>query len=62
MGDVVNLRQARKRKQRSDRESASEVARAKHGQSKVETAAIESERALAEKTVDGAKLYREPEH
>jgi hypothetical protein len=47
MADIVNLRQARRRKARAERERAAEQNRLLHGRSKAEKSRDESERARA---------------
>lgn len=54
--EIVNLRQARKRKARSDREARAEDNRVKFGRTKAEKQASKQERAVLEKTVDGHRL------
>ena len=54
--DIVNLRQARKRKARSEREAQADDNRLKFGRTKAEKLASKRERAVLEKTVDGHRL------
>jgi hypothetical protein len=53
MAEIVNLRQARKRKRRSDQERAAEENRLAHGRSKTEKAESGMLRGLIEKRLDG---------
>jgi hypothetical protein len=55
MGDVVNLRQARKAKARRDKETQAATNRALHGRTKAERLAEKAERARSEQRLDGAK-------
>jgi len=55
MGEVVNLRQARKAKARRDKEAQAATNRALHGRTKAERAADAAERSRAEQLLDGAK-------
>lgn len=59
MGDIVNLRQARKAKARAEDERRAEVNRAKHGRTKAERALAEAERMRLDSAVDSAR--REPD-
>lgn len=54
--EIVNLRQARKRKARSEREAQAEDNRVKFGRTKAEKLAARHERTVLEKTVDGHRL------
>ena len=58
MGEVVNLRRARKAKARTERETAAAANRAAFGQTKSEKAAAEAEMDRATRDLDGAKLDR----
>lgn len=53
MGEIVNLRQARKRKARDAADAAAAANRAKHGRTKAERGTEEANRALAERALDG---------
>jgi hypothetical protein len=55
MGDIVNLRQVRKRAARKDREAEAAANRAKFGQTKAERALKQSEAEKLRNTLDGAK-------
>jgi hypothetical protein len=55
MGDVVNLRQARKAKARRNKETQAAANRALHGRTKAERAADDAERVRTEQLLDGAK-------
>ncbi|WP_348760790.1 DUF4169 family protein [uncultured Salinisphaera sp.] len=54
--EIVNLRQARKRKVRSEREVQAQDNRLKFGRTKAEKQAAKHERAVLEKTLDGHRL------
>ena len=56
MGDVLNLRMARKRRKRAAREAEAETNRAAHGLSAAERRRIEAERERAGKALDGHSL------
>jgi len=56
--EIVNLRQARKRKTRERREAAAAQNRVAFGRSKAEKRLIEGERALAEARLDARRLTR----
>ena len=58
MGDVVNLRQARKQKARAEKEEQAQANRARHGRSKAERRQDAAEKALAASKLDAVK--REP--
>ena len=55
MGEVINLRQARKRATRVEQEKQAAVNRAKFGQSKAERAAKAREQERVRRQLDGAK-------
>jgi ribosomal protein S2 len=55
MGDIVNLRQVRKRAARTDREAEATTNRAKFGRTKAERALQQSEAEKLRKTLDGAE-------
>ena len=59
MGEVINLRLARKAKARADGTKAADVARAKSGETKAAKSARKLEQARAAHELDGMK--REPE-
>jgi len=54
MGDVVNLRMARKAKARVDAERAAAANRARHGRTRAEKAAEQADDARREALLDGA--------
>lgn len=56
MGEIVNLRQARKARGRAEKERLAEVNRAKFGRTKVERTAQAAEEARKERLIDGARL------
>jgi hypothetical protein len=58
MGDIINLRQARKRAASAEKDDDAAANRAKHGRTKAERKLTEAEAAKARKLLDGAK--REP--
>ena len=55
MGDIVNLRQVRKRAARKDREAEAAANRAKFGRTKAERALQQSEAEKLRQTLDGAE-------
>ncbi|HTJ62252.1 MAG TPA: DUF4169 family protein [Alphaproteobacteria bacterium] len=55
MGDIVNLRQARKRAARAEQEKQAAANRAKFGMTKAERAAITHDEERIRKSLDGAK-------
>ncbi len=55
MGEVVNLRMARKAKRREEAEAQAAANRALHGRTKAQKQADAQERARAERLLDGAK-------
>ena len=57
MGDVINLRQARKAKARDDKAQQAEANRAKFGRTKAQRQADDTQRARQEAAIDAA--YRE---
>ena len=58
MADIVNLRQARKQKNRELEQAHAAERRAVFGRSKAEKRLAESERALAESQLDARRLER----
>jgi Domain of unknown function (DUF4169) len=56
--EIVNLRQARKQKARERQQKVAAQNRAVFGRSKAEKRLIESERALAEASLDARRLTR----
>lgn len=61
MADIVNLRQFKKQKARSDREAQAEQNRALHGRTKAEKQRNKLVTEQAEKFVDGHRRDRKPE-
>jgi len=59
MGDLVNLRQVRKRKQRDEKSKQAEQNRSLHGRTRHERTLSDAERAQAEKTHDGHRRNAE---
>lgn len=55
MGDVINLRQARKARARADREKAAEQNRAKFGRTKDQKSRDEEAKLKMGKSLDGAR-------
>lgn len=55
MGDLVNLRMARKAKQREEAEAQAATKRALHGRTKAQRLADAQEKARAAKLLDGAR-------
>jgi Domain of unknown function (DUF4169) len=55
MGEIVNLRQARKRATRKDSEAEAAANRAKFGQTKAERALRQAEAEKLRKALDGAE-------
>ncbi|MDB5724165.1 MAG: hypothetical protein JWQ16_919 [Novosphingobium sp.] len=58
MGDLINLRQARKAKNRVDGESQAEANRAKHGRTKAEKRLSAMARQKLDAVVNGARRER----
>jgi len=58
MGDLVNLRQARKRRLRAREETAAAENRAVFGMTKAERRKVEAEREKAERALDSVRLER----
>ena len=58
MGEIVNLRLARKRKAREEREVEAAANRALHGRTKAEKRADETSRGRREAILDGHQLDR----
>lgn len=56
MSDVVNLRQARKRKARDQKRKAGDDNAAKHGRAKAEKSRTRAENALEARRLDGHRL------
>ena len=55
MAEIVNLRQARKARDRKVRAAEADASRALHGRTKAERAAEAATQARIDKTLDGAK-------
>ncbi len=58
MGDLVNLRQARKRRKRERDAAAAAQSRAAFGTTKAERRTIEAERTKAERALDAHQIDR----
>lgn len=61
MGDIINLRQARKAKSRKDAASAAASNRAAYGRTKAEKANAVSDRLRRDAVLDGAAIARGPD-
>ena len=55
MADIVNLRQARKRKARDNKDAAATENRVRFGRTKAEKQQIAAEKSLTEKSIDAHK-------
>lgn len=55
MAEIINLRTVRKQKARSEKDLAAEANRLKFGRTKAEKLKIESEKARADKHIEGHK-------
>lgn len=60
MGDVVNLRQFRKRKDKGDKEATAQTNRASHGRTKAEKAHDAHEQRAETKKLDAHRLPSDP--
>lgn len=56
MGDIVNLRRARKERARIQADEQAQINRVAFGRSKAERNMSEAERALAQRRIEGHKL------
>ena len=56
MAEIINLREARKRKNRADKEARAAQKRAQHGRTGAETKRTAKERERSKKLLDGNKL------
>ncbi|MBT1156201.1 DUF4169 family protein [Aminobacter anthyllidis] len=61
MADIVNLRQFKKQKARTERETLADSNRALHGRTKAEKQRDQLTSERADKFVDGHRLERDPE-
>ena len=59
MGEIINLRRARKTRDRAASEAEAAANRLSHGRSKAEKQATRAERARQERSLDGAR--RDPD-
>lgn len=59
MAEIVNLRQARKNKQREEKEKLASANRHKHGQTKSVKKLHEAQEKLSQKKLDQQKLNKE---
>ncbi|MGB0682866.1 MAG: DUF4169 family protein [Magnetovibrionaceae bacterium] len=62
MAEVINLRQARKRKARADKAEQAEQNRIRFGRTKSEREALDKQKDRQRADLDGKKLDREPEN
>ncbi len=60
-GDIVNLRQRRKQRERDAAETAAAANRAKFGQTKVARRERSAEKTRVDRALDGRKLTKLPE-
>jgi hypothetical protein len=60
MGDLVNLRQVKKRLARAQAASDAAANRVAHGRTKAEKAATQKKQNLAERVLDQAKIEKPP--
>ena len=58
MGEIVNLRRARKRKQRQREEAVADQNRVVFGRSKAERRLTQTERAMAEANLEARRIVR----
>jgi hypothetical protein len=58
VGEIVNLRRARKRKERERKEARADQNRVVFGRSKAESRLTQSERAMAEAKLDACRIVR----
>ena len=58
MGEIVNLRRARKRKERQREEAVADQNRVVFGRSKAERRLAQSERAIAEANLEARRIVR----
>jgi hypothetical protein len=61
MAEIINLRRARKEKQRRDKESEADANRRRFGRTKTQKAADEDAAARCERTLDGKRLDEDEE-
>lgn len=61
MGDVVNLRRARKARDRASAEAKAEQNRIEFGRTKAERKLTEAEKTLAERRLEGHRLPDDPD-
>lgn len=62
MGDIVNLRRARKAKARASAESAAKANRVTHGRTKAEKLLTKTEQEAADRKLDGHKRNDDSDH
>jgi len=56
MAEIINLRQAKKRRARAEKEAEAEANRARYGRTKGQRKKTEAEEAKVERDLDGKKL------
>lgn len=59
MAEIINLRQARKARERAEREAEAAANRSKHGRSKAQRKLTDIEKKLAEGRLEGHRLTRD---
>lgn len=60
MADIINLRQARKTRQKAEAAAVAATNRAKHGRTRAERTAMEVQADRLRRTLDGAALSSSP--
>jgi hypothetical protein len=58
VGEIINLRRARKRKERQRKEAVADQNRVVFGRSKAERRLMQSERAMADAKLDASRIVR----
>jgi hypothetical protein len=58
VGEIINLRRARKRKERQRKEAVADQNRVVFGRSKAERRLMQSERAMADAKLDACRIVR----
>jgi hypothetical protein len=61
MAEIINLRRARKEKERRDKESEADANRRRFGRTKAQKATDENAAARRQRTLDGKRLEKEEE-
>lgn len=62
MGEIVNLRRARKTKARAEAEAGAQVNRLAHGRTKAEKNLTKAEKEAADRKLDGHKRNDDSDH